>query len=133
MVGGIAPGRGRRIGERVMSTYVFLGPTLPVREARAVLDATYLPPILQGDLLRLLPRAPQVIVIIDGGFELTPAVWHKEIMLALESGVHVFGASSMGALRAAELDQFGMVGVGAIYQMFRTGEIEDDDEVAVMH
>ena len=39
----------------------------------------------------------------------------------------------MGALRAAELDQFGMLGVGRIYEDFRNGLLEDDDEVAVAH
>lgn len=115
-----------------MSVYVFLGPTLPVHEARRYLDAEYLPPVAQGDVLRLLDRAPRAIAIVDGYFELVPSVWHKEILLALEAGVHVFGAASMGALRAAELDVFGMKGVGEIYRWYASGRIEDDDEVAVV-
>jgi hypothetical protein len=39
----------------------------------------------------------------------------------------------MGALRAAELHQFGMRGVGEIFENFRDGILEDDDEVAVLH
>ena len=39
----------------------------------------------------------------------------------------------MGALRAAELHTFGMRGVGRIFEAFRDGEVEDDDEVAVVH
>jgi hypothetical protein len=39
----------------------------------------------------------------------------------------------MGALRAAELAAFGMVGVGAIFEAYHDGVIEDDDEVAVVH
>src|SRR5690606_13491752 len=35
--------------------------------------------------------------------------------------------------RAAELATFGMRGVGAIYEAYRSGELEDDDEVAVVH
>jgi len=116
-----------------MSVYVFLGPTLPQGEARRYLDAEYLPPVSQGDVLRLLDRRPTAIAIIDGYFELVPAVWHKEILLALESGVHVFGAASMGALRAAELDVFGMKGIGQIYKWYASGYLEDDDEVAVGH
>ena len=49
------------------------------------------------------------------------------------TGVHVFGASSMGALRAAELHPFGMVGVGRVFEGYRAGVYEDDDEVAVVH
>lgn len=116
-----------------MSVYVFLGPTLPLRDARHHLDAEYLPPAAQGDVLRVLDQQPKVIAIIDGYFERVPSVWHKEILLALESGVHVLGASSMGALRAAELDTFGMQGVGQIYRWYASGRLEDDDEVAVVH
>src|SRR5205823_2149810 len=57
----------------------------------------------------------------------------KEILFALASGVHVIGASSMGALRAAELHTFGMVGVGAIFEAFKMGAINADDEVALVH
>ena len=116
-----------------MSVYVFLGPTLSQRDARRYLDAEYLPPVAQGDVVRLLDRRPTAIAIIDGYFERVLSVWHKEILLALESGVHVFGAASMGALRAAELDVFGMKGVGQIYRWYASGRLEDDDEVAVVH
>ena len=117
-----------------MRTYVFLGPTLPVEEARALLpDAVYLPPVTQGEVVALLPSRPKRIAIIDGSFEWIPAVWHKEILLALEQGVEVYGAASMGALRAAELCAFGMQGVGAIFEGYRDGVILGDDEVAVLH
>lgn len=125
-----------------MSPYVFLGPTLPRAEALRLLDAVYLPPVRQGDLLRLVrERQPEVVGIVDGYFRDVPACWHKEILFALASGVQVFGAASMGALRAAELDGFGMVGIGAVYAAYRSGRFEpyqsepfeDDDEVAVLH
>lgn len=116
-----------------MRACIFLGPTLPLATARQHLDATFLPPVQQGDVLRALADGPDAIGIIDGYFELVPAVWHKEILLALERGVHVFGASSMGALRAAELADFGMAGVGAIFRDFASGVLTDDDEVAVVH
>ncbi len=116
-----------------MSIYVFLGPTLSVAEARQTLDAVFLPPVEQGDIMRLLPRQPRAIGIIDGRFQFVPSVWHKEILAALQQGIHVFGAASMGALRAAELCSFGMVGVGRIFESYRSGAIEDDDEVAVTH
>ena len=112
---------------------VFLGPSLPVAEARRVLPARYLSPVRCGDVLRVRRLKPRVIAIIDGLFETTAAVWHKEILLALEDGIAVFGAASMGALRAAELAPFGMVGVGAIFEAYRDGVYTDDDEVAVLH
>lgn len=116
-----------------MSTYVFLGPTLPVDVARTILDATYLPPAAMGDVCALVDRGATVIALIDGLFERVPAVWHKEILYALSKGVRVLGASSMGALRAAELHAFGMEGVGRIFEAYRDGVLEDDDEVAVDH
>lgn len=39
----------------------------------------------------------------------------------------------MGALRAAELHRFGMIGVGRIFDWYVSGAIEADDEVAVVH
>jgi hypothetical protein len=116
-----------------MTVFVFLGPTLPVARARELLDAVYLPPVQQGDVLRLLGRSPRVIGIVDGYFDTVPAVWHKEILLAMAEGVHVFGAASMGALRAAELHPFGMVGVGRVFEWYRDGLLTADDEVAVAH
>jgi hypothetical protein len=107
-----------------------------------VLDAVYLPPARQGDLYRAVVRhRPRVVGIIDGYFQQVPSVWHKEILWAMTEGVHVFGCSSMGALRAAELAPFGMRGVGRIFEAYRDGRLppyeaepfEDDDEVAVMH
>jgi hypothetical protein len=116
-----------------MSVVIFTGPTLSAADARKELDAEYLPPAAQGDLYRAAKKGPQIIGIIDGYFERLPSVWHKEILWAMSQGIHVFGSASMGALRAAELEAFGMEGVGAIFEMYRDGVLEDDDEVAVVH
>lgn len=113
--------------------YVFLGPTMPREDAARELDAVFLPPVAQGDVIRVAERKPAAIGIIDGFFECVPAVWHKEILFAIRQGIPVFGASSMGALRAAELHPFGMIGVGAIFEAYRDGRLEDDDEVAIVH
>ena len=113
--------------------YVFLGPTLAEKDARAELDAVYLPPAAAGDVYRIWRRHPRAIGIVDGYFDHVPAVWHKEIMWVMEHGVHVFGAAGLGALRAAELDGFGMRGTGWVYQAFREGILDRDDEVAVRH
>ena len=113
--------------------YIFLGPTLAEKDARAELDAVYLPPVSAGDVYRLWRRRPRAIGIVDGYFDRVPAVWHKEIMWVMERGVHVFGGAGLGALRAAELDTFGMHGVGWVYQAFRQETLDRDDEVAVRH
>lgn len=90
-------------------------------------------PVSEGDVARLVPSAPAIIAIVDGFYETVPAVWHKEILYAMKEGIHVLGAASMGALRAAELAPFGMEGVGEIYRDYVGGVLEDDDEVAVVH
>ncbi len=125
-----------------MTVAVFLGPSLPRPEAEAILAADYRPPVRQGDIYRLVQQSrPRAIGVIDGYFQEVPSVWHKEILWALDQGIHVYGAASMGALRAAELQRHGMVGVGKIYEAYRVGSyapyegelFEDDDEVAVIH
>jgi len=116
-----------------MSVYVFVGPTIGTDEASRELDATFLPPAAQGDVYRIASEGARAIGIIDGYFENVPAVWHKEILWAMSQGVHVFGAASIGACRAAELHAFGMIGVGQIFELFLHGKLEDDDEVAVAH
>ena len=118
-----------------MNICIFLGPTLAVEVARQELDAIYLPPAAHGDIYRATLRQPppRAIGLIDGYFRQQPAVRHKEILWAMSQGIHVFGAASMGALRAAELADFGMKGVGRIFESLRDGTFEDDDEVAVEH
>jgi len=125
-----------------MTAVVFTGPTLNARDAGKIFPACYLPPVQHGDVYRVASLLqPQIVVIIDGYFNQVPAVWHKEILWALAQGIQVFGTASMGALRAAELDAFGMQGSGIIYEAYRNGvyppyheqAFEDDDEVAVIH
>ncbi len=116
-----------------MSICVFVGPTLRREEVAGACDAVCLPPVAQGDVYRAALQKPRAIGIIDGYFSGAPSVWHKEILWALSEGIEVFGSASMGALRAAELHAFGMRGVGRIFEAFRDGILEDDDEVAVVH
>ena len=113
---------------------IFAGPTLPPA-SRAVDDAAFAwrPPVQQGELYQAALARPSIIGVIDGYFEVVPTVWHKEILWAMAEGIHVYGAASAGALRAAELDSFGMQGIGPVYEDFRDGALQDDDEVAVLH
>jgi hypothetical protein len=126
-----------------VSICIFLGPSLSITQAQSVLaDAVYLPPVQQGDVYQaVLQHRPHALGIIDGYFQQVPSVWHKEILWAMQQGIHVFGSASMGALRAAELAAFGMQGVGKVFAAYRDGVFapyhddvfEDDDEVAVVH
>ena len=113
---------------------VFLGPSLPLAEARGICpDAEFHPPIRFGDLYALGCEAPGQALIIDGVFHDSTPVWQREILDALRAGWQVLGAASMGALRALELEPYGMIGLGTVFDWYRTGRIEGDDEVALLH
>ncbi|WDZ79487.1 TfuA-like protein (plasmid) [Ensifer adhaerens] len=111
---------------------VFVGPTLPDAH-RPGGPINLRPPAVQGDILRATERGATAIGLIDGNFEQVAPVWHKEILYALTRGVQVFGAASMGALRAAECAPFGMVGIGEVYRQYAQGERVDDADVALIH
>lgn len=113
-------------------TAIFLGPTLARADAERILDADYLPPICRGDLARLPPHI-RFVGIIDGEFFQSLSVSPKEVVALLRRGVTVCGASSMGALRAAETHKLGTIGVGKIFEMYRDGILDADDEVALVY
>lgn len=112
---------------------VFTGPSLSIAETRELLErpALVLPPIQRGDMDRL-PGSVRVALILDGVFHSDQAVSPREILLALRNGIQVLGASSMGALRAAELQPFGMVGIGEVYEGYRAGRLQSDADVALL-
>lgn len=117
----------------MVNSAVFLGPTLPEDQARRFGPVTVQPPVAVGDLYRAVDAGFDSLLIVDGVFHRVPAVQHREIVYALSRGVRVYGAASMGALRAAELCELGMIGVGNIFRAYRDGSYTDDDEVAVAH
>ncbi len=113
---------------------LFAGPSLAgVDVARICPDASIRGPAQHGDVTRAVFDGATAIGLVDGLFEAIAAVWHKEILFALTRGVRMFGAASMGALRAAECAPFGMVGIGAIYLCYAGGELDDDAAVAQLH
>jgi len=116
----------------LLDTVVFLGPSLPADRARQILEADYRPPARRGDIYQAAEAGAKVICLIDGVFFQDCSVAHKEVLYALGRGCRVLGASSMGALRAAELDVYGMEGVGEIYKAYKRGDLVSDDEVALI-
>src|ERR1043165_3840307 len=108
-----------------MIAIAFSGPSLPPSKAPVVAGVEWRPPVRQGDLYRAALSRPALIGVIDGTFELVPTVWHKEILWAMAHGIHVYGAASIGALRAAELCDFGMKGIGEVYRQFGVGGLRD--------
>ncbi|MFE9560570.1 TfuA-like protein [Streptomyces sp. NPDC006487] len=118
-------------GSRVI---VYAGPTISAADVHAVLpEADVRPPAGRGDLLAEQWRPGDVVVVVDGYFRERRSVGHKEILQVLTEGAEVIGAASMGALRAAELAPCGMRGLGTVFTMYASGEIDGDDEVGVLH
>jgi hypothetical protein len=116
---------------------LFVGPTLWGLET-SLLGTTPIdlrPPVGRGDIQALIHEShqPGVIVIADGIFYHYPAVGHAEIRGALNCGWSVWGVSSMGAIRAAEMQALGVRGFGEVYQMFVDDPDFTDDEVALLH
>ncbi|WP_267245674.1 TfuA-like protein [Streptomyces sp. PR69] len=112
--------------------HVYVGPTLPRHEPLLTVPGVRLrPPVRHGDLFDEAIAESDTVVLIDGVYHQVPAVRHKEILALMSRGVRVVGAASIGALRAAELCDFGMVGVGRVFAAYACGDLVGDDEVAV--
>src|SRR5919197_253142 len=85
---------------------IFVGPSLN----DTLLDRTIMRfgPAQLGSVYLAAQSGFKIIGLVDGIFGNVPAVWHKEILYALDRGCVVCGSSSIGALRAAELYAYGM-------------------------
>jgi len=91
------------------------------------------PPARQGDLYRAVLDGADAIGLVDGVFGFVPSVWHKEILHALQQGIAVLGAASIGALRAGECAAFGMQAIGPIAESYVTGARSADADVCLAH
>ena len=109
---------------------VFAGPSLQPPDRPASEDVVYLPPATRGDVERAA-REHDIVLLIDGAFHHDLAPSPKECYAALRHA-RMFGASSMGALRAAECAPYGFTPLGAIAGWYVHGAIDGDDEVAVL-
>lgn len=112
---------------------VFALPGMAPPVAAHAMKFDFRPPAVMGDIYRAAREKPAAILLLNGVFETAPAVRHKEILWALSQGVAVFGASGIGALRAAELSAYGMTGHGRIYDSYAAGHFISDDAVAAVY
>jgi hypothetical protein len=114
-----------------MKAVVFFGPSIEAERVDQLLSATHAGPVKRGDLHDA--RDFDLVIILDGEFGQNLSVSPKEILALLDAGRTVIGAASMGALRASELDHFGMIGVGWIYRRFKRSPVRRDDDVALTY
>lgn len=110
----------------------FVGPSISRDEAGRLAPGLDLrPPARRDDLYRERERGAWGFLLVDGVFMQEDAVSPREVVDVLDDGALVLGASSMGALRAADCGPAGARGVGLIYRLYRRGVLESDEEVAV--
>ena len=113
-------------------TIVFVETTLCKSYIENIPNLTCSSAIKRGDIYGLSEEFTRII-IVDGLFGNTRSVWQREITYALSIGIEVYGTSSMGALRAAELSGYGMKGYGWVFNCLCQGLLEGDDEVALIY
>lgn len=117
-----------------ISTIVFGGPSISQDLRSRYSEFHFRGPAQQGDIYQAAEFGrSERLVILDGYYKSVPAVWHKEIIFALNKGISVVGAASLGALRAVELEMYGMQGYGRIFSWYRDGFLTRDPDVAVAH
>jgi hypothetical protein len=112
---------------------IFTGPSLHGVDPRLLEGFDVRPPAGCGDVMAAAMAGASAIGLIDGVFDHTMAVWHKEILYAIGQGIQVYGAASMGALRGAECAAYGMIGVGRIFEDYASGRRVADADVGVAH
>jgi hypothetical protein len=118
-----------------VKTVIFAGPSIPEAEIEKILpDVMILPPAEQGDIdFARYQLGADVIGLIDGKHTMVLPPLHKEILSVLTDGCRVIGAASMGALRAVECEDYGAEPIGEVAKAYKTGEIDGDDEVCLVH
>ncbi|MFJ7412869.1 TfuA-like protein [Streptomyces sp. NPDC098077] len=117
------------------NVHLFVGPSAVGMKIPVPDDIEVHPPARRGAVHQLIERhsVPGVILLADGTFHSYPAVGHRELRDAIESGWQAWGLCSMGAIRAAEMLPLGMRGYGAVFQAFAEDPEFADDEVALVH
>ncbi len=109
---------------------VFCGPSLPPSDRIEDERVTYSPPAARGDIAKAAGDYGGIL-LIDGVFHHDLAPSPKECYEAAQR-IPMFGASSMGALRAAECWPYGFTPLGIIARWYMREVIDGDDEVAVL-
>ena len=116
-------------------TVLYAGPSLNDISRKLIQENNIrlLPPIERHQIPKLSEGFQGTIIIADGVFRQNLAVGHAEIRHAITRGIRIWGLSSMGAIRAYEMQTLGMRGYGKVFDWFQKEEDFQDDEVALLH
>ncbi|KAF3997024.1 TfuA-like protein [Glaciimonas immobilis] len=113
---------------------VFLGPSFDFVEAQNYLKANFIPPAKRGDFRKFCLDSHTVVVLIDGEMIFGAPPSPQELLDVMASGVHLFGAASLGALRGVELRDYGFKASGWVYEEYLSGRVKHDDELlSILH
>jgi len=112
------------LSPRRQKILAFTGGSLPPADRSTGEDIVYVAPAEQGDMIATVLEGFETALIMDGYFYTKFPCTPFEVMLAMEEGVNVFGASSIGALRAVELDRYGMNGMGYVYEYLKASDVK---------
>lgn len=108
----------------------FVGPSLPAIAPGQYGGLALHPAARRGDVTAAWREGgARLILLIDGLIVYDYPPSPMEVLKAIEAGVELWGAASLGALRAVELEAFGMLGAGWVFARYREGVIDSDDEV----
>lgn len=121
-----------------MKKIIFVGPSIsPSMRTKFSSERNVFlyPPAEAGDIWKILGKVKNIshILIIDGYFFTKLSILHREILSALNQNIKVVGAASLGALRAIELLDYGMIGHGEVFKYFKEFPLTGDDEVGILH
>jgi hypothetical protein len=108
---------------------VFAGPSRPT--PLEIPNINWAPPASAGDLRASAHEGFRTLVLADTLFLDAPPS-HREILEVIDDGVEVVGCASAGALRAVELEAYGMTGAGVVFHLYRDGSLAEDVEIGCM-
>lgn len=113
--------------------HVFVGPSRPAASGLNEWSGmAFHDPASRGDLEALRLGCGDIVALIDGivisGYSPSP----RECASVLDTGARLWGCSSLGALRAVELRNVGMIGHGWVYERVMDRTITWDDELVAM-
>ena len=114
---------------RIETTF-FVGPSLYGALPEPLKGELWFPPARQGDVLAAyLKYCPKTVVLVDGYLRRDFPTWVKELCYLMVDGCRFIGAASIGAIRAAELWRYGAIGIGEIFEAYKSGKTEDESWV----